>query len=154
MKLLIFSILGGIVATLIVGFVWYLLSKINHYVKNSIAILFVIFLNVLYVYLLKTIDAAVFEYYCLYAVFPFCGSFLLTALVYDWVEVVQKRKKDKQLIWASIVIVCFVLAAYITHRIGWCSIAEITKTFILIPFTVSFIVYLIYSAYAKKNRNK
>jgi CDP-diglyceride synthetase len=89
----------------------------------------------------------------LYAVFPFCGSFLLTALVYDWVEVVQKRKKDKQLIWASIFIVCFVLAAYITYRIGWCSITEITKTFILM-FTASFAVHLIYSSYSKKRKRK
>lgn len=139
--------------TLLVGFTWSLFSKVNHIIRNTIAIVFILLLSALNFYLIIIVDKSILNYHYLCVVFPFCASFIITALVYRWIEIVRKRKTNKQLVLVTIVYVIFILLTYVSYNKEWFSIAESVNLFIITPFMAGAIVHLIQSSYLKQKKN-
>jgi peptidoglycan/LPS O-acetylase OafA/YrhL len=135
--------------TIVVGFMLIPFSKINHILRNAIAIVFVTLLWCFVRYFTKTTDETILNNYYLYGIFPFCVSFLITALVYGWIDAIKQKTQDKQLILVTIVVVSLILLAYISYRKGWDSIVEATNMYVILPLIVSTIVNSISSSYMK-----
>ncbi len=145
---LILSVFCGIIMTLIIGTTWHLLSK-KYILRNVIAVLFLVLVNVLIIYFTKTINASVLNYYYLYSVFPFCISFLFTALIYGWFDVIREKKKDIRLILVTFFLFALILITFISYEKEWFSISQATNMYIIQALTVGTIINLIQSTYMK-----